>query len=127
MKIGKRIMFLLSLLAVLAFTTSLIAQIDGVDNKYAPRVTSSAEAGASFESVQPDGKIIVGGNNFTIVNGVIRSKIVRLNTDGSVDSSFNCTACTFSLESTLVQPDGKILVAGSRPIHGLLQGSCLSG
>jgi uncharacterized delta-60 repeat protein len=111
MNIGKRIMFLLPLLAVLALTTSLIAQIDGVDNKYAPRVTTSTGVFVSAESVQPDGKIIVAGS-FTVVNDVIRSEIVRLNTDGSVDSSFTCTACTFGVVNTLVQPDGKILVAG---------------
>jgi uncharacterized delta-60 repeat protein len=116
MKIGKNI-FLLPLLAVLILTTTLSAQIDGVDNNYAPRVTSSAEAGASSESVQPDGKIIVAGS-FAIVNGVIRSNIARLNTDGSFDPTFNCTVCTFGVNSTLVQPDGKILVAGSEATPG---------
>jgi uncharacterized delta-60 repeat protein len=117
MKIGKRIMFLLPLLAVLALTTSLNAQIDGVDNNYAPRVTISADSGASSESVQPDGKIIIAGS-FTVVNSVIRPSIARLNTDGSVDPTFTCTTCTFNSNSTLVQPDGKILVAGSNPTTG---------
>lgn len=111
MRIGKKIMFLLPLLAALTLTTSLSAQIDGVDNKYAPLVTIAADSGATSESVQPDGKIIVNGS-FTVVSGVIRPSIVRLNTDGSVDPSFNCTACTFGIVNTLVQPDGKILVAG---------------
>ena len=38
--------------------------------------------------LQPDGKIIIGGN-FTAFNGFNRHHIARLNTDGSVDTTFN--------------------------------------
>src|SRR3989442_11772461 len=38
--------------------------------------------------VQPDGKIIIAGR-FSLVNGVSRQNIVRLNGDGSVDQGWN--------------------------------------
>ena len=37
--------------------------------------------------IDPDGKIIAGGE-FTLYNGLSQSRIVRLNTNGSVDTSF---------------------------------------
>lgn len=37
--------------------------------------------------VQPDGKIVVGGN-FTSYNGFTYNNIIRLNADGSIDTSF---------------------------------------
>ncbi|MGC3957257.1 MAG: delta-60 repeat domain-containing protein [Verrucomicrobiota bacterium] len=38
--------------------------------------------------LQPDGKILVGGR-FVQVNGVPRNRIARLNSDGSLDPSFD--------------------------------------
>src|ERR1039457_4155610 len=40
--------------------------------------------------VQNDGRIVIGGS-FTSVNGTSRSRIARLNSDGSVDLSFTPT------------------------------------
>ena len=39
-------------------------------------------------ALQPDGKIILGGD-FTRINGIPRFRIARLNTNGSVDTSFD--------------------------------------
>jgi uncharacterized delta-60 repeat protein len=63
-------------------------------------------------SIQPDGKIIIGGE-FTSYDGTPAGRIVRLNTDGSIDPSFD-TGSGFSggLWSTLIQPDGKIITTG---------------
>ncbi len=63
-------------------------------------------------TLQPDGKILTYGN-FQVVNGEVKNGIARLNSDGSVDNSFNCTTCDFIIGSAVVQPDGKIIVAGS--------------
>lgn len=38
--------------------------------------------------VQPDGRILIGGN-FTAYNGTNRNYVARLNTDGSIDGTFN--------------------------------------
>jgi uncharacterized delta-60 repeat protein len=75
--------------------------------------------GAAFESIvqtmciQSDGKILVGGN-FTSYNGTTRNKIIRLNTDGSIDNTFNIgTGVSGNVFSIVIQPDGKILVGGT--------------
>ncbi|HEX8117536.1 MAG TPA: Calx-beta domain-containing protein, partial [Pyrinomonadaceae bacterium] len=62
---------------------------------------------------QPDGKILIGGN-FSSYNGTNVSKLARLNADGTLDSSFNPGAGPNGgfVRELLVQPDGKILVAG---------------
>ena len=63
--------------------------------------------------VQEDGKILVGGS-FTIYQGTTRKYIVRLNSDGSYDTSFNIgTGLNGTVFSLAVQGDGKILVGGS--------------
>lgn len=63
--------------------------------------------------IQSDGKILVGGY-FTQYNGVTENRIIRLNTDGSKDSSFNTgTGFNSTIYSITIQADGKILVVGS--------------
>src|SRR5476649_1026745 len=61
--------------------------------------------------VQPDGKTLIGGN-FSTVLGVARSRIARLNADGTLDTAFNPIANN-EVDSIAVQPDGKILVGGN--------------
>lgn len=61
-------------------------------------------------AVQPDGKILIGGN-FVSVLGVPRNNIARLNSDGTLDVTFNPNANVYVL-SIVVQADGKILVGG---------------
>jgi len=67
--------------------------------------------------VQPDGKIIVAGN-FDIINGIQvnqggsgSASISRLNSDGSLDTSFNATMTNGIPDVFIIQPDGKIIVA----------------
>ena len=61
--------------------------------------------------IQSDGKIIVAGN-FTTFNGVSRENIARLNSDGSLDESFNpAAAATDDILEVLIQQDGKIIIA----------------
>lgn len=67
-------------------------------------------------TIQPDGKILICGQ-FQNVNGVQRWSFARLNADGSTDSSFAVNAGFPGANGTtyeaVVQPDGKIVVAGS--------------
>ena len=65
-------------------------------------------------AVQPNGKILVGGLGH--FNSTIRTAIVRLNSDGTLDTSFDLSYIN-STETTLVynifvQDDGKILLGG---------------
>lgn len=70
-------------------------------------------------AIQADGKILVGGN-FNLFNGATYNHFVRLNPDGSVDTTFN-TGTGFAItqihratiSKIAVQPDGKIFVGGS--------------
>ena len=72
--------------------------------------------------VQPDGKILIGGD-FTALspNGgaaVTRNRIARLNPDGTLDTAFNPNADDV-VYSIVVQGNGKILVGGNfRSIGG---------
>ena len=64
-------------------------------------------------SVQDDGKLIVGGD-FLNFNGVATPYLCRLLPDGSKDASFFLgTGFNNKVYTSLLQPDGKILVAGS--------------
>ncbi len=73
--------------------------------------TGSSLSGSMI--VQPDGKILIWGG-FRVVNGVAVNRLIRLNTDGSIDGSFNCLECNqFFMSNALLQPDGKIIVAGA--------------
>ncbi len=62
--------------------------------------------------LQPDGKILVGGY-FDSYNGTTSRYIIRLNSNGSIDTSFNIGAgFDGSVRTIILQPDGKILVGG---------------
>ena len=67
-------------------------------------------------AIQNDGKIIIGGG-FSEFNSYLSPGIVRLNTDGSVDTSFISNFYTrynkiTTINDICIQPDGKILVTG---------------
>lgn len=76
--------------------------------------SSSAGSGVRAMSVQPDGKVLLGGT-FTSYNGVTTPRLVRLNADGSVDQAF-VSALGNGFDSDIavlkLQADGKILVGG---------------
>ncbi|MFN0276971.1 MAG: cohesin domain-containing protein [Pyrinomonadaceae bacterium] len=65
-------------------------------------------------ALQPDGKILVGGW-FNRFNGLERNSLVRLNSDGSVDTSFNPPRLVYGfygIQDIIVLSDGKIMVCG---------------
>ncbi len=61
--------------------------------------------------IQPDDSKILIGGTFRYVNGVERSYLARLNSDGSLDASFNAYV-SHSVDSITQQADGKILIGG---------------
>ena len=78
--------------------------------------TTSVGANGFVQTVvlQPDGRLVVGGD-FTLFNNVARGRLARINSDGSLDTSFllsgggaNGVVSTLSL-----QPDGRFIVGGS--------------
>ena len=81
-------------------------------------VNNSFVYGIGFDStvfaiaIQSDNKILVGGS-FTNYNGTGANFIVRLNSDGSIDTSFIYgTGFDNSVDSIAIQSDGKIIVGG---------------
>jgi uncharacterized delta-60 repeat protein len=66
----------------------------------------------SAQAILSDGKILIAGS-FTTCNGVTRNRIARLNSDGSLDTSFDpgigANALIYALA---VQSDGKIVIGG---------------
>ncbi len=81
-------------------------------------------AGTVFAvAVQPDGKIIIGGD-FELVNGSSHARLARLNLDGSVDTTFDVgTGPSGTVRAIALQPDGKILIGGSfTDVNGTARG-----
>ncbi len=62
---------------------------------------------------QPDGKLLIGGS-FLSVEGVPRGHLARLNADGKLDRTFmaGLAGAEELVSSIVLQPDGKILLAG---------------
>ena len=78
-------------------------------------------------SLQPDGRVLIGGE-FTTVDGQPRSRIARLNADGSLDNSFDpIQGFNDNVYSLALQPDGKIVVGGAFTLfqqyvrHGIIR------
>jgi uncharacterized delta-60 repeat protein len=64
--------------------------------------------------VQADGKIVIAGNFISGTPGLVK-EILRINKDGSIDPSFHFYTAQDTLNSIqqmVLQPDGKILLAG---------------
>jgi uncharacterized delta-60 repeat protein len=64
-------------------------------------------------AVQTDGKVLIGGL-FTTVNNLARSRIARLNADGTLDNAFltNAAGANSAVRALAVQSDGRILIGG---------------
>jgi uncharacterized delta-60 repeat protein len=79
---------------------------------------SGADAAVMGLDLQTDGKILISGD-FACVNGVLRPHIARLDSDGSLDTSFipgNETNAV--IRSMAVQSDGKIVIGGFDNANG---------
>jgi uncharacterized delta-60 repeat protein len=61
-------------------------------------------------AVLPGGKILLGGQIEEKAEAPLRSGLIRLNADGSLDRTFDATASTTSVQKLIVQSDGKILI-----------------
>ena len=85
------------------------------DATFTTNVGTGASSWILHTAIQPDGKILLGGN-FTTWNGVTANRIVRLNSDGTLDTTFNSNTSTSAnnavYSSIAIQPDGKILLGG---------------
>ncbi|CAN5618654.1 hypothetical protein BH10ACI3_BH10ACI3_03660 [soil metagenome] len=66
-------------------------------------------------AVQADSKLVIGGA-FNTISGQARSNLARLNSDGSLDASFQDPVITnianTFLRGAALQPDGRVLIVG---------------
>ncbi|MFM7022511.1 MAG: T9SS type A sorting domain-containing protein [Flavobacteriales bacterium] len=63
--------------------------------------------------ILPDGKILIVGD-FTFFNNDFSKRVARLNTDGSLDTTFQIgTGANSEINAIAIQADGKIILAGS--------------
>jgi len=84
---------------------------------------------ASAVGIQPDGRIVVAGSSRIAPSGAMSFALARYDTDGSLDASFGAggkattvVGATSFANAMAIQPDGKIVVAGSSsPAIGSIQ------
>ena len=82
-------------------------------------IDSSLSTGSGFNNTtravaqQSDGKLLVGGT-FTSYNGTSANRIIRLNANGSIDSTFNIGTgfSTGTVWDIVIQSDGKVIAVG---------------
>jgi uncharacterized delta-60 repeat protein len=70
-------------------------------------------------ALQSDGKIVVAGDSTAVNGGPISATVVRFNSDGSLDTTFDTdgiagtqVGSSDNIRTVAIQPDGKILIAG---------------
>lgn len=82
-----------------------------IDSTFSPEVPRGINAVA----FQADGKLLLGGA-FRRVDGVRRTSLARLNTDGSLDTTFEPDFAPANelpyVRALAIQPDGRIIVGG---------------
>jgi uncharacterized delta-60 repeat protein len=88
---------------------------------------AGANAGVYSLALQSDGKVLIGGY-FTTYNGTSRGYIARLNSDGSLDTSFLTTGAGASgtVWSIVQQSDGKILIGGTFTAYNSAGRGCVA-
>ncbi len=108
----------LSITLLLGLSMNILAQSGANDPTFNTFDNGTFGDGSGFDRsvmttcIQPDGKIIVGGD-FYNYDGFLRNRIARLNIEGSLDSSFNyILGFDSTVRSISIQPDGKIIAAG---------------
>jgi uncharacterized delta-60 repeat protein len=90
------------------------------DGKVTTAVFESTDE-AYAVAIQPDGKLVVAGYSATNDNSALGFSLVRYNTNGSLDNSFDTDGKVFTsilgindvAQAVAIQPNGKIVAAGS--------------
>lgn len=98
--------------------------VNGVSRNHIARLNADGTLDSTFAyngganlnvlavALQADGKVVIGGG-FTVVNGVSRNRIARLNGDGTLDSTFTASSnMAGGVSAVAVQADGKIVIGG---------------
>ena len=103
--------------AVVLAATALAAPVRAEpDTPFNTNLGTGLGGTAQVIAVQPDGKIVVGGNFAEVAGVPTPHELLRLNADGTVDTAFNVhlgAGFDGDVRAVLVQPDGKVLVGGN--------------
>jgi uncharacterized delta-60 repeat protein len=86
-----------------------------LDAAFISEVTGSENASAVYTtSILSDGKILAGGNYTAKHNATTRKHLVRFNTNGTIDETFQQVGSS-SYRDIAIQSDGKIIACGGTP------------
>jgi uncharacterized delta-60 repeat protein len=115
----------------------MFTQYSGSTSNYIVRINSDGSRDSTFNigsgfnndvetiAIQSDGKILVGGA-FTSFNGTSINRLVRLNSDGTIDNTFNIgTGFSSTVRSIHIDSDNKILVGGGFSTFNNISGTRL--
>lgn len=94
------------------------------NSAYVPSFPYQTGANSTVYAIttQPDNKVLLGGS-FTRYNGAYANGVVRINTNGTIDTTFEVGAGMYktlnandlpvgAIKDIVLQPDGKIIIAG---------------
>ncbi|MBP7408693.1 MAG: delta-60 repeat domain-containing protein, partial [Flavobacteriales bacterium] len=94
------------------FVPRRLTSIGSLDSSFGVGTGFAPSNGIEHMLLQPDGRILVGGQ-FGSYNGTPRGNILRLNQNGSLDSSFDPgSGASAGVYALARQPDGKIMIGG---------------
>jgi uncharacterized delta-60 repeat protein len=107
----------ISQIVLLIFVSFLTVRAVGeVDTTFNANLANVGSGTIDRITIQPDGKTIITGDFNTVSGVAVISCIVRLNTDGTLDTTFNAPVITglgqFRIESLAMQSNGKIIIGG---------------
>jgi uncharacterized delta-60 repeat protein len=94
---------------------------ENLDGRVSEPIGEHSDA-ANAAAIQPDGKIVVAGQGGTNTSSAQLAQVARFNTNGSIDTSFGVNGkIVFNFGNTdapltgvAVQPNGKIVLVGTR-------------
>jgi uncharacterized delta-60 repeat protein len=79
-----------------------------------PQITGGLPTSVFAITIQPDGKILLGGN-FTRISGTLQRGVARLNADGTLDTTFSPTNVPPDIRAIAVEASGGILLGVGTP------------
>lgn len=99
-------------------------KVDGLPYKSLVRLNADGTVDSSFQPIfpysivhklglLPSGQVLAAGNIFYIQNGNYYTEMLRVNTDGSIDTTFD-KPYDSEIFTFAVQPDGKIITGSGR-------------
>ena len=75
-------------------------------------IGADSDLGTVISAIQLDNKILVFGFH-TSWNGILVSRLIRLNANGTIDNTFSCDVGSSGINEILITPDSKVVLAGN--------------